>query len=147
MNNQDKTKEQLVQELSELHQQLEKRNREIELWIRLVESSPIGIHVIQDRKFVFVNPEFRKMTGYTKAELLGTDPLKLVYSEDVKQVKRSAVQMLKRKLTSPYKFRGVTKGGDIRWVLEAVSSALFQGDRVSLGFCMDITDSKTQEKV
>jgi signal transduction histidine kinase len=53
-----------------------------------------------------------------------------------------AVQMLKGTNPRPYEYRVITKGGEVRWILETVVSTQYQGRRASLGNFMDITQRK-----
>ena len=41
-------------------------------------NSPIGIFIVQDGNFVFVNPEFQRITGYEESEIIGMNSLKMV---------------------------------------------------------------------
>ncbi len=113
---------------------------------RIFINSPIGIYLIQDGKFCFVNPELQKITGYKEYELLGMESFKLVFPEDWNMVRENAVKMLKAKSHSPYEFRAVNKDGEIKWVLETVTSIQYQGERATLGYFMDITKRKKAEK-
>ena len=45
----------------------------------LASSSPVGIYVVQNRKFQFANPQFQKYTEFSEDELLGMDSLGIVY--------------------------------------------------------------------
>ena len=72
------------------------------LFRALLDSSPIGIYIIQDRKFELVSPQFQKITGYSEDELLGMDSFELVFIEDRDSLKKNAVKMLRGKLFSPY---------------------------------------------
>ena len=47
------------------------------LFESLTLNSPVGIYIVQNGKFQFVNPQFQKDTGYSKNELLGMDSLRL----------------------------------------------------------------------
>src|SRR5208283_1401986 len=84
----------------------------------LAENSQAGAYIVQDRKFHYVNPSFLRFSGYTEGELLGADALSLVVPEDRDLVVQNAVQMLKGKLSSPYRFRISNKNGDIKWIVE-----------------------------
>jgi signal transduction histidine kinase len=69
-----------------------------------------------------------------------------VHPEDRQMVRDSAIKMLNGELTSPYKYRVVTKNGQIRWVLEGIVSVQYQGRRAVLGHTMDITDRTRAEQ-
>src|ERR1700730_17560511 len=40
-----------------------------EAFFRVAEASPIGIYIVQDGRFQYVNPEFRSVTGYGRMDL------------------------------------------------------------------------------
>jgi PAS domain S-box-containing protein len=103
-------------------------------------NSPIGIYIVQDGKFVFMNPEFLRIGGFDEQELLGTDSLGIVLREDRERVRRSAVEMLKGESHSPYEHRVLTKNGEMRWIIETVTSIQFKGKRAVLGYFMDHTE-------
>ncbi len=103
-------------------------------------NSPIGIYIVQDGKFMFMNPEFLRIGGFDEQELLGTDSLGIVLPEDREKVRRCAVEMLKGESHSPYEHRVLTKNGEIRWIIETVTSIQFNGKRSILGYFMDHTE-------
>jgi PAS domain S-box-containing protein len=107
-----------------------------------IANAPIGMYIVQDRVFRVVNRHFLEYTGYTEDELRGTDPLLLVHPEDRGMVRDNAVKMLKGERTAPYEYRSVTRKGEVRWVMEAVASISFQGERAILGYYMDFTEHK-----
>jgi len=106
----------------------------------------IGSYIVQDGKFVYVNPEFKNITGYDEAELLGSLSLELVHPRYRELVRENAAKMLKRQRASAYEFSIVSRGGDIRWILETVTSISYQGRRAVLGYFMDITRNKQAEQ-
>ncbi|MDY6844931.1 MAG: PAS domain S-box protein, partial [Thermodesulfobacteriota bacterium] len=109
-------------------------------------NSPIGIYIVQEGKFTFVNPRYQKSTGYSKDELLNTESLKLVFPEDQESVRENAIAMLKGKRSSPYEYRFIKKDGDIMWIIETVTSIQYQKKRAVLGNFMDITEKKHAEE-
>ncbi|MBM3119413.1 MAG: PAS domain S-box protein [Chloroflexi bacterium] len=113
---------------------------------KLINSSPVGIYIIQGRKFNLVSPTFQKIVGYTENELLAMDPFNLVHPQDREMVRENAVKMLKGKRSSPYEYRYIRKSGEVRWVDEQVVSIGYQGDRATLGNFMDITERKVKEE-
>ena len=108
-----------------------------ELLTDIFDSSPIGIYIVRDGRFCFVNPEFERISGYSKQELLGMRSLSIVFPEDRPKVRESAIRMLKGELSSPYGHRVVAKDGNIRWIIETVTSINYEGKRASLGYFMD----------
>ena len=53
-----------------------------ELFKTLFSNSPIGIYVVQDRKFQFINHQFARYLAYSEDELLGKESLSFVHPED-----------------------------------------------------------------
>lgn len=136
----------LLEANEKLQIEMTERKRAEELYRILATSSPVGVYIAQERKFVFVNPQFQKYIGFTEDELLGSDALSLVHPEDRKTVREKAIAMLKGKRSSPYEFRIIDKGGETRWSIETVTSIHYKGERVTLGNFMDITERKRAEQ-
>jgi PAS domain S-box-containing protein len=101
---------------------------------------PIGIFIVQDRRLCFVNPEFQRISGYSEGELLANDASMLVLPEDWPMVKTNARKILKGERTAPYLYRAVDKQGDIKWIIESVTSIQYNGKPAVLGYFMDNTD-------
>jgi PAS domain S-box-containing protein len=105
-------------------------------------NSPIGIYIVQNGIFRFVNPEFQRITGYSEQELLNQESLSLVYPEDKQKVRRNAIRMLKGERPAPYQARIVDKNGEVKWILETISSISYRGERAALGYFMDNTEQE-----
>jgi PAS domain S-box-containing protein len=152
MKDERKTKKQLISELAELQQRVAEletseiqQRQEGELFRIFRASSPIGLFIVQDGKFQFVNDVFHKITGRKPEELLGTDPMKLVLPEDRDMVRENAIRMLNGESSFPYKYRLIDQDGQIRWMLEGLASIQYQGSRAVLGHSMDITERERAE--
>ena len=115
------------------------------LFRSLFTNSPIGIYVVQDRKFHFVNSRFQSDTGYGEEDLLQMDSLSMVVSHERDIVREHAVSMLKGERTAPYEFRIVDKGGEIRWIVGTVAPIQYGSKRAALGYYVDVTDDKRVE--
>jgi PAS domain S-box-containing protein len=111
-------------------------------FMNLFAHSPIGIFVVHDGKFQHVNPQFQKISGYAEDELLGTESALIILDEDFPLVKESAINMLKGKRSSPYLYRAVGKNGELKWILESVTSVNYGGKRAALGYFMDNTEQE-----
>jgi PAS domain S-box-containing protein len=123
----------------------ERSVEEKELHRTLVLNSSIGIYVVQNGRFKFVNPKFQEYIGFSKEELSGTESLGLVHPEDREMVRQNAVLMLKGKLSQPYEFRIINKKGENLWVMETVTSITYGGQRAALGNNIEITRQKAME--
>ena len=125
---------------------ISERKEAEELFRTMSDSSPIGIYIVQDGKFQFVNPQFEKLTGYRKEELLGEDALMVVFQDDRDMVIQNAFKILQGRRSFPCEFRCVTKKGELRWVLETYTPIWYKGKRAVLGNYIDITEYKRVEE-
>ena len=121
------------------------RKRAEEAFQSVVFHAPMGIFIIQEGKFMKVNPGFSTLSGYPAEEIFGQDSLSLVPPETREFVREKAVQQLKGTDLSPYEFQFITKSGETRWVMETVAPAEYEGKRAVLGYFMDITARKKLE--
>lgn len=122
------------------------RKRKEELYRTLTTNSPVGIYIVHDGKFRFVNPKFQELVGYSLPELIGMESISLVHPDDREATRENAIQMLKKRRKNPYEFRTITKTGQVRWTMETVIPIYFDGRRETLGNYMDISDRKEAEE-
>jgi PAS domain S-box-containing protein len=130
----------------ELRLEIANRERAEELYSILANSSPVGVYIAVKGRFRFVNPQFRKYTGFSEEELFDKETLSIVYPEDRETVRYNAIQMLKGQRSTPYEFRAIVQGGEVRWAMETVTSVTYLGKRATLGNFMDITERKRAEE-
>lgn len=116
------------------------------LFRTLTEKSVAGIYVVQDGKFCFINAKAAAYADYSVEEMKGRKSDSIVHPEDRETVKRNAHKMLRSGKSAPHEFRIITKGGDIRWIMETVSGIKFQGRPAILGNSMDITERRRAEE-
>ncbi|HYA14178.1 MAG TPA: PAS domain S-box protein [Syntrophales bacterium] len=127
------------------HEIIEREQAE-ELYKTLAEKSITAVFIIQDRKFRFINTTAISYAGYTPEELIGKDSMILVHPEDREAVKKKASEMLRGKDTTPYEYRIVNKQGQVRWIMQTITSIQYEGKRAILGNAMDISDRKRAEE-
>jgi len=146
-----KTREDLLKEIRDLRQRLRdledskiQASQDIEI-VRVFRSSPIGLFIVQDGKFKFVNENFRGVVTGSVSELLETESMKLVVPEDREMLRENAIRMLKGENIPPYKYRIKTNTGQIRWLLEGVASIQYHGRRAVLGHTIDITEREAAQ--
>ena len=122
-----------------------KRRRLEEAFRDLFFHAPIGIYIVQNRRFKLVNPGFQKLTGYGEEDLLGRDCLMLATPDYKEKIRQYAVQMLKGKNSNHNEYQFQTKAGEIRWAMESVTTTIYNGKKASIGYFMDITERKRLE--
>ena len=101
---------------------------------------PVGVCIIQDEKFRYVNPEFPVYTGYREDELLGKDFFSIVVPEDRETARENATKMLKEEVALPYQFKMACKDGSSKWVIGAARSIQYHGREAILATFMDFTE-------
>lgn len=108
----------------------------------------VGVYLLQDGVFKYVNPKFAQMFGYTVEECLKDMPFeKLVYADDLANVQ----EQVRRRISGAtlfvhYTFRGVKKNGQIFDVEIYGSSSVHQEKIAAAGTLLDITDRKVMEE-
>ncbi|MGA2225041.1 MAG: PAS domain S-box protein [Syntrophobacteraceae bacterium] len=161
MQDEVKTKEQLITELHVLRRRLAEsekdkteRNRPEESLIELeskfksfAEQAITGINIIQDGVFKYVNPKFAQMFGYTVEECLSDMSFKnLVHAEDLATVKEHVRRRLSDEAESVhYTFRGLKKNGQIFPLETYGSTIVYKGKPAATSTTLDITERKRAE--
>ena len=126
---------------------LEEMLRESEELSRgMLEGATVGMYIVQDGNFLYVNPRFEEISGYTMAELSGADSLEHVHPDDREMVRKKATELLKGRSNTPYELRYICKDGRKLWCLERVASILYKGKPAAIGSFMDITELKRAEE-
>jgi diguanylate cyclase (GGDEF)-like protein/PAS domain S-box-containing protein len=111
------------------------------------EQSLVGVNLIQDGIFKYVNPKFAEIFGYTVEECLDDMPFrKLVYPEDLPIVEGQVKKRLESEVKSVhYTFRGLKKGGEIIYIEIFGSVTWIDGKPAAIGTILDITSRKAIE--
>jgi PAS domain S-box-containing protein len=130
----------------------EEKLRESEDKFRTItEQSFLGISILQDGKFKYVNQKMGELTGYSVEEMQKwseQDIVKTVHPDDLKLI---AEPYRKNKEGDPLSFRttifrSISKSGDIKW-LETFSKKInYEGNPATLTTYMDITEKKEAEQ-
>ena len=171
MNDRKKTKKELLEELALLRRQVagskktgdrlqsadhssdEPGNtaealRESENKFRdLSEKSLVGVYLIQDWAFKYVNPRLAEIFGYSVEEVLaGIKPADVVLPEDWPTVRENIRQRIEGETTSiHFSFRLVSTEHEIRYVEAYGSRTTYRGKSAIIGTMLDITERKRSE--
>lgn len=114
----------------------------------LVEQSLVGIYIIQNDRFQYINPTFADIFGYSQEEILALDStLKVVDPADRSRVEHNIRKRIEGRVKSiRYQFRGIRKGGDRIDVEVNGTVTTFQGKPAVIGTLLDVTQRKRAEK-
>jgi PAS domain S-box-containing protein len=113
----------------------------------LSEKSIVGIYLIQDDTFTYVNPMFARIFGYSVDELIGKKrPDSLVSPADWPLVKAALAKRLNGEaLSSHYDYRGTSKNGETISLEAYDTRTTFQGRPAVIGTVLDVTERKRAE--
>ncbi|MEO6540909.1 MAG: PAS domain S-box protein, partial [Ferruginibacter sp.] len=141
-------------ELQQLNNTLEKKVEERTLAIQqaeikfrtLVEASLVGVYIVQENEFIYVNPMFEKILGYEKEELSGTNPYNIIHESQHKRVREKVRLRSSGEVDSVhYEITGVKKDGTLRQLEFFGSKAIYEDKPTIIGTMVDITDRKKME--
>lgn len=156
MKDEDKTKDQLLEEIAEIRRHLsqveesetECRQTEAEdIYKILAERSVAAAFIVQNGKVRFINTSAIAYAGYTREEMIGQDSYLMVHPEDKEKVKRMSREMLAGKRNAAFDFRIVTKQHNIRWISQTVTPIQYKGKPAILGNAIDVTELKQAENL
>ncbi|WP_321371302.1 PAS domain S-box protein [uncultured Draconibacterium sp.] len=135
-----------------LHQLFKKKKHEPCLdseveYREIVENSLVGVYIIQNNTFKFVNKRFCEISGYAYDEIVDKmSPTFLVFESDKGIVKENIRKRIsKEKASIEYEFRGVKKDGSIVWLGVLGNLITFKGKPAISGTVVDITERKKVE--
>jgi diguanylate cyclase (GGDEF)-like protein/PAS domain S-box-containing protein len=108
----------------------------------LLNLSPFGIYIIQNKKFIFTNKAFLDIGNWSQKQVKDLHPLGLVLEEDREHVRKSAIAILKGETKSFYMFRVVPKSESIKWIMGSVAEVNMNGKPAFVGNFVDLTEEK-----
>lgn len=128
--------------------QAQKALMEAELKYRsLVEESLVGIYIIQNGRFVYVNPQLLQWFGYTYEEIIGEKLSEFIHPEDVAFVQENIQKRFTNKNKGmKYQYRGIKKDQSIIYLEVYGTKTLYQGKPAVIGSVIDITEQKMAEE-
>lgn len=114
----------------------------------LAEESLVGVYLVQDGVFKYVNPKFAAIFGFSIDEIINRKKLQdLIAPEDWEMVQKHLQDRFSGKVKSVnYEFRAITREQRSIWVEVHGSISVFRGKPAILGTLLDITERKKAEK-
>ena len=112
----------------------------------LAENARACFGIVQGQRFVYANPYFAQMSGYTEEELLQADFPQLVHPD----FRAPMVEWARRRQVGEpapnfYEFAMLTKAGEKRWIEFSVGTTMYRGHPAIIGTGFDITERKRAE--
>ena len=111
----------------------------------LVEQSMVGVYIRKGKKLLYVNPRFTEIFGYTEEELYNDfDITNLIAETDrpfiIENLEANAINNI---TTHNYEFSGLHKTGKIIYAEVFGSLTKFNGEDVTIGPVLDISERQT----
>jgi PAS domain S-box-containing protein len=112
----------------------------------LVEQSLVGLYVIQDDMFQYVNPRFAAMFGYTQQEMAPKLLAQFIADEDSAKVNENIRKRIAGEIPSIfYQFKGRHKDGHIVDIDVHGTRFQYRGQPAVIGVALDVTEAKQRE--
>lgn len=118
------------------------------LFLALANQAFSVVYILQDGKFVFLN-ETSTLSGYSREELFKMNPFDLVHPDDREMVIGNYLRRIRgENVEVPYRFRIVTKFGEVKYVDAIATRVEYRGKPAVMGMLIDRTDEmRSQEKL
>ncbi len=116
---------------------------------KLVEKSLVGVYIIQDGVFRYVNPRLARIFGYSVEEILNKKmgPSDFTHPDDMEVVNRNVASRLSGKIDSiAYSFEGIKKDGTPLFLEVFGTRAILSDKPAVIGTLLDITKNKKAEE-
>lgn len=114
---------------------------------KVTEQNLAGIYLIQDGKFVYVNPTSADIHGYDRETMIGMSPLELVAPEERGRVRENLRRRLDGEVADvQYETVGLTKDGDRIDIEVHGSQITYEGKPAVIGTELDITERKERQR-
>ncbi|UII31225.1 PAS domain S-box protein [Fulvivirga ulvae] len=114
----------------------------------LVEKSLVGVYILKEGKYNYVNPAFADIFQYEPNEIVNELPIEaLIYPEDHNLLYKNIDSRFNRKADSiRYEIRGVKSNNEVVWTEIFGSLIPYQGGEAIIGTLIDITERKSFEE-
>jgi PAS domain S-box-containing protein len=114
----------------------------------LAEKSLVGIYVVQDGLYKYLNARCAEIHGYTVEEMVDNMKLKdLAFPDDLPVIEENIRKRVSGETDSiHYEFRIVTKTGEIKDVEVYGTRTLYRGRLAVIGTLLDITERKRTDE-
>jgi PAS domain S-box-containing protein len=108
----------------------------------LVERSQVGVYILQDNKFVYVNPWIEQISGYTATEMIAMQDFgQIIHREDRDLANDKYASRISGDVEKDdFVLKVHRKDGSVAHIRVLVSSIIYRNRPAALGSVLDITD-------
>ena len=155
MQDHEKTKEQLIDELAEMRSQLARLevtekplNHPESRYCEIISSLTEAAYIIQDGSIKFANQACLELSGYSIEEGLTANAIEaFVHPDDQETVVQYYTRRLQGDITPHrYEFKVICKDGSLKWVELKSTLIMWEGRPAGLGVATDVSDRKRTEE-
>jgi PAS domain S-box-containing protein len=137
----------VVQDITARKEAEEARRGAEEKFRGLVEQSLVGIYIIQDGRFAYVNPKMVELFGFSAGEMTSASVLDFIVEEDRPLAEENIRQRIEGVVERiRYSLRMLKKDGGVIHVEVHGGRAEYHGRPAILGTMLDITERKRAEE-
>ncbi|MFB5192508.1 PAS domain-containing sensor histidine kinase [Alicyclobacillus fastidiosus] len=114
----------------------------------IVEESLVGVYIIEDNIYRFVNPKMAEIFGYGEHEMIGLHAWDLVTPEDLELCKENVRKRIDGEVESiRYQMKGRRKDGTVIDIEVHGTRTSFHGKPVIIGTLLDVTERTETEEL
>lgn len=114
----------------------------------LVEKALVGVYIIQNSRYSYVNPKFCEIFGYAPHEILGRPAWELAAPEDQEFCQEKIRARIQGEMHSiRFQVHGRTKSGKTIEVEVLGSRSTYRGKPAVIGTLLDITEQKLSQQL
>ena len=114
----------------------------------LVENALVGIYIIQDEKFVYVNPRYEDIFGCKRGEMTGKNAWDVVWEPHKEMIRENMRKRIEDEInTIQYSFKAIRKDGSLIDVEVKGSTMIYNGKISIIGTLQDITERIKAEEL
>ncbi len=126
---------------------LRKLEESEEKYRQTMDAALVGIYIIQDLKFKYVNREMARLFGYSsKYMVCNINPLDLIIPEHRELVKEILIQRQDGKTSDPYEVKCIRKDGTVFEALAWGQGLTYESKPASVGTLLNISEQKHAER-
>jgi len=114
----------------------------------LVEKSSVAVYILQNGKYMYVNPKFAAIFGYDQEDITNSVLVESLAHPNYRQLIRDnmRIRIERGEETAPYEIDGVHKNGDTIRLEVFGTKTQYKGEPAIIGTLIDITENKLLQR-